>query len=115
MPVSDMADQLAIAKAVQALITRLTTFQAHLSNAVFSARADAWQIAVQYYALFQRLARSNRKVATQLEPVRKFMSVHDPRPKRDVGDPTRAQVRAAKRAQKVLADQAEVAARKKKS
>jgi hypothetical protein len=115
LPVSQMADSLSIAAALERLGDSVTILQARLATAVFCARADAWQTAMQYYALLQRVARRNSGVAAQLEPVKKFMSVHDPRPKRQPGEPSRTQVRAAKRAQKVLADQAEVAARKKKS
>jgi hypothetical protein len=115
MPVSQMTDLLKIATAIEGLNQRVTKLQLKLSTAVFCARAEAWQTAMLYYALLQRVARRNAEITAALAPVKKFMSVHDPRPKRQPGEPSRAQVRAAKRAQKVLGDQAEVAARKKKS
>jgi hypothetical protein len=101
-PVSEMRDQLAIADAIDALATRVEKLKLYLDNFVFSARADAWQTAMQYYALLRRMARTNGEIAVALEPVTKFMSMHDPRGKRQVGEPTRPQVRAVKRATKVL-------------
>jgi hypothetical protein len=103
IPVSEMSDQMAIADAIESLGWRVTSLQSRLANVVFSARAGAWQTAMQYYALLQRIARRNAAIAKALEPVTKFMSVHDPRRKRQVGDPTRAQERAVKKAAKVLA------------
>jgi hypothetical protein len=103
MPVSEMADQLQIASTISSLLLRVTILGATLGNIVFSARADAWQTAMQYYALLQRVARRNTQVAAALEPVTRFMSVHDPRRKRQVGDPTRPQERAVKKAQRTLA------------
>ena len=118
-PVSEMTEQLAIANALEALTMRVTVLQTHLGNAVFSARASAWQSAMQYYALLRRMARSNRELAAALEPVKQYMSMHDPRGKKVVGEPSRRTERAVKKAQKVVARYpeaaAEMVARKKKS
>lgn len=118
-PVSEMMEQLAIANALEALAMRVTVLETHLGNAVFSARATAWQSAMQYYALLRRMARSNRELATALEPVKQYMSMHDPRGKKVVGEPSRRTERAVKKAQKVVARNpaaaAEMAAKKKKS
>ena len=101
-PVSQMIEQLAIADAIEALGSRVEKLQLDLANVVFSARADAWRTAMQYYALLRRMAQNNREIAAALEPVTKFMSMHDPRGKKPVGELTRPQTRALKKAVKVL-------------
>jgi hypothetical protein len=101
-PVSEMRNLMAIADTIERLRSRTALLQIHLAAMIFSARASAWQTAMQYYALLKRVARKNGEIRKTLEPVAKFMSMHDPRKKRQVGEPTRPAQRAAKKAAKVL-------------
>jgi hypothetical protein len=103
LPVSEMTDLLAMADSIVRLRQCVGKLDGMLGSFVFTARATAWSTAMHYYALLQRMAKRNGEIAKTLEPVKKFMSVHDPRPKRAVGDASRSAERAVKKAQRTLA------------
>jgi len=103
LPLDEMKDLLAMATSVERLHLHVEKLDKDLSAFVFGARAAAWSTAMQYYALLQRMAKRNGNIAKLLEPVKKFMSVHDPRPRRVEGEPSRATQRAVKKAKKAIA------------
>lgn len=103
LPLDEMSELLAMATTVEELRSHLGDFDKRVSDFVFSARAAAWSSAMQYYALLQRMAKRNGTIAEMLQPVKKFMSVHDPRARRVEGEPSRASQRAVKKAKKAIA------------
>jgi hypothetical protein len=103
LQVATMLMLLGKAGALQPLANRLAAFVAHVSDVIFAAQSQAWAIAMQYYALLRRRAKTDRELATALEPVTQFLAYRHPSTKAPAGSPTKKQVGAAKKAQKALA------------
>jgi hypothetical protein len=70
--------------------------------AVFSARTEAWDMALQYYSLLQRRALNDAELTTALEPVTQFFAYRHPSVKPPVGSPTRRQRKAVAKATRTL-------------
>jgi hypothetical protein len=103
IPVALMLSLLARANAVAPLANRLAAFVALVNDIMFAAQSQAWGMALTYYALLQRYAKTDGTLATALEPVTEFLAYRHPSTKPTVGQPTQTQVRAATKAQKALA------------
>jgi hypothetical protein len=102
LQVAQMNEQLATGAALMPLVLRLAKLSARIDDIIFGQRAAAWKTAMDFYAILQRQARSDAGIARGLQPVTKFMSMHDPRKKRPPGGPTRASEKSAKKAVAVL-------------
>ena len=72
--VDDMEQLVAKASALQPLADRLAAFHNHILDLVFFAQSEAWDTALQTYALLQRKAGSDRDLASALEPVTLFFA-----------------------------------------
>ncbi|HEX3344482.1 MAG TPA: hypothetical protein VHS09_07900, partial [Polyangiaceae bacterium] len=103
LPVATMLALLGQANALAPLANRLAAFVTLVEDIMFAAQSQAWGMALTYYALLQRSAKSNNKLATSLDPVTQFLQYRHPSTKPAVGQPTKKQVNAAKKAQKALA------------
>jgi hypothetical protein len=103
LPVATMTSLLGRASALAPLVNRLPAFVTLVDDIVFAAKSQAWSMALQYYAILHRRAKSDAKVAAALQPVTAFLSYRHPSTKPAVGSPTTKQVNAAKKAQKALA------------
>jgi len=103
VPVATMTSQLDRANALAPLVSRLPALVTLVDDIVFAAQSQAWEIALQYYAILQRRAKTDAKLAAALQPVTAFLAYRHPSTKAPVGSPTTRQLNAAKRAQKTLA------------
>jgi hypothetical protein len=101
--VATMTSLLGRANAVAPLVNRLPALVALVNDIAFAAQSQAWAMALQYYAVLRRLARTDTKLAAALQPVTQFLAYRHPSTKPAVGAPTTKQVNAAKKAQKALA------------
>lgn len=103
LPVATMLALLGRATALAPLVNRLASFVALVNDIAFAAQSQAWAMALQYYALLHRRAKSDTKLAAALQPVTDFLAYRHPSNKPAVGSPTKRQVNAAKKAQRTLA------------
>jgi len=102
LPVATMLALLGQANALAPLANKLAAFVTLVEDIMFAAQSQAWGMALTYYALLQRSAKSNNKLAASLDPVTQFLHYRHPSTKPAVGQPTKRQVNAAKKAQKAL-------------
>jgi hypothetical protein len=103
LQVATMLMLLGKAGALQPLVNRLAAFVKHVSDVMFAAQSQAWAMAMQYYALLRRRAKTDGELARALEPVTQFLAYRHPSTRAPVGSPTKRQVHAAKKAQHALA------------
>ena len=102
----DVATMLALvsqSSVLQPLADALTMFLKHVTDSMFAAQSQAWDTALQYYALLKRRAKTTGDLATSLQPIAAFLAFRSAPTKPPKGSPTKAQVKAAKKAQKALA------------
>jgi hypothetical protein len=102
MQVVTMLTLLGKATALQPVLDQLTIFLKHVSDSVFAAQSQAWDMALQYYAMLHRRAKTSGDLATSLQPIADFLAYRHPSTKAPPGSPTTRQVAAAKKAQKAL-------------
>jgi len=101
--VATMTSLLGRANAIAPLVSCLPGLVALVNNIAFAAQSQAWAMALQFYAVMQRLAKTDPQLAAALQPVTQFLGYRHPSTKPAVGQPTTRQVNAAKKAQKKLA------------
>jgi hypothetical protein len=94
--VAPMIAALSKVETLQPLVTSVAAFAQRLDDTVFSAQSAAWTIALQLYALLQRMAATNGALASALAPVTDFMAYRHPAA-REPGQPTKPQQRALKK------------------
>ena len=102
MQVATMLTLLGKAAALQPVVDQLTIFTKHVGDVVFAAQSQAWDMALQYYALLARRARTNGDLATSLQPIGDFLAYRHTSTKPPTGSPSKRQVNAAKKAQQQL-------------
>jgi hypothetical protein len=107
MQVLTMLTLLGKATALRPVLDQLTIFAKHITDTVFAAQSQAWDMALQYYAMLQRRAKTNGDLATSLQPIADFLSYRHRSTKAPPGSPTTRQVAAARKAQKALTTVAE--------
>jgi len=103
LPVATMTSLLERATALAPLVSGLPSLTRLVGDMVFVAQSQAWEMALQYYAILRRRAKTDAKLAAALQPVTEFLAYRHPSTKPPVGSPTTKQVNAAKKAQKALA------------
>ncbi len=89
------------ATALQPLVQRLAALDNHVLDVVFASQSTSWGIAVHAYGLLKRLARTNRDLATALQPVTEFFA-RKPKSPAPPGTPNKRARKATTKAVKQL-------------
>jgi hypothetical protein len=102
---SAMIATLGKAQALQPLADRLSAFDKHVNDVIFTAQSAAMVMGQQFYALLQRRSLTDAELARAMQPVTAFFAYRHPvvKPK---GTPTKPQTKATKKAVKALKKQA---------
>jgi hypothetical protein len=98
---AQMMERLADAEILKPLDTRLEKIAKRVSDELFAARSDAWEMALQFYAVLKRRARHDGELKGSLEPLSKMFSYRHSSVKEEV--PTKQQTRAKARLKGALA------------
>ncbi len=97
MQVAPIAEEAGRASALQPLSNRLAAFGKHVDDLIFQAQSAAWDGGLQFYAVLQRLARSDNDLAAALQPVTQFFAYRHKTPQ-PAGTPTKRQRKATTKA-----------------
>jgi len=73
-----MLGRLADAETLTPLHARLEKMNKRVSDEMFTARGDAWAMALQFYAVLKRMARTDGEVAVSIEPLRTSFAYRHP-------------------------------------
>jgi hypothetical protein len=96
LQIAPMTAGLGRASALQPLVTSVAAFAQRLDDMIFAAQSGAWAIALQVYAVLQRMALTDGALAAALGPVAEFMAYRHVAPT-PAGQPTKRKQRAIKK------------------
>ncbi len=75
---TEMMGRLSDAEILKPLDTRLAKMRKRVSDELFTARGDAWEMGLQFYAVLTRRARTDGELAASIEPLRKSFAYRHP-------------------------------------
>jgi hypothetical protein len=73
--IEDMQHGVALAERLAPLATAVAALLQRLEDTILEARSEAWSTVTIYYGVLQQLARTDARLATELEPIVEFFAV----------------------------------------